>query len=200
MITEDSPIGEYKITDPYAMYFLTWTTVGWVDIFTRKECAQLIVDSLRYCQENKGLILFAWVLMSNHLHLLASAKKESSGLSGITRDFKRHTAKQILQWIKDDKESRRSWMNVVFKYYGKYNSNNEVFQVWQQYSHPKICYSPSFTMQKLDYIHWNPVKAGIVDNPGDYRYSSARNYLLRNDALLDVKLLDYGPTIGYIPS
>ena len=200
MITEDSPIGEYKITDQYAMYFLTWTTVGWVDIFTRKECAQLIVDSLRYCQESKGLILYAWVLMSNHLHLLASAKKESSGLSGITRDFKRHTAKQILKWIKDDKESRRSWMDVVFKYYGKYNSNNEVFQVWQQYSHPKICYSPSFTMQKLDYIHWNPVEAGIVDKPEDYRYSSARNYLLRNDALLDVKLLDYGPTIGYIPS
>jgi len=198
MITEDSPLGEYAIKDQYAMYFLTWTIVGWVDLFTRKECVDIVLDSLRYCQDKKGLIIYAFVLMSNHLHLLASAQRETTGLSGITRDFKRHTARELLKWIQNDKESRREWMNVVFRYHGKYNPNNEVFQVWQQYSHPKICYSPSFIMQKLDYIHWNPVKAGFVDRPEDYRYSSARNYLLRNDTVLDVRLLDYGPTVGLI--
>lgn len=191
--------GGYKITDQFATYFLTFTLVGWVDLFTRRQCCQILIDSFNYCKENKGLILYAYVIMGSHIHLIASAGEGSSGLSAIVRDFKSHTSRKIIEWITDNnKESRRKWLEMVFKYHGKYNSNNQVYQVWKQHSKPMQCVTPQFTLQKLNYIHNNPVKAGLVDNPEDYRYSSARSYVGRKDGILDVKLLDFGPLVGYI--
>ena len=193
------PQGGYNITDQFATYFLTFTLVGWVDLFTRRQCCQILIDSFNYCKENKGLILYAYVIMGSHVHLLASAKEGSTGLSAIVRDFKSHTSRKIIEWITDNnKESRRKWLEMVFKYHGKYNSNNQVYQVWKQHSKPMQCVTPQFTLQKLNYIHNNPVKAGLVDNPEDYRYSSARSYAGRKDGILDVELLDFGPLVGYI--
>ena len=191
--------GGYKITDQYAIYFLTFTLVGWVDLFTRKQCSQILIDSFKFCKEKKGLILYAFVIMGSHVHLLASAEEGSSGLSAIIRDFKSHTSRKIIEWITNNKkESRRKWLEMVFKYHGKFNPNNQVYQVWKQHNKPMQCVTPHFTMQKLNYIHNNPVKSGIVDLPEDYRYSSARNYAGRTDGILDVKLLDFGPLVGYI--
>jgi len=193
------PQGGYKIADQFATYFLTFTLVGWVDLFTRRQCCQILIDSFNYCKENKGLILYAYVIMGSHVHLIASAREGSSGLSAIVRDFKSHTSRKIIEWITDNnKESRRKWLEMVFKYHGKYNSNNQVYQVWKQHSKPMQCVTPQFTLQKLNYIHNNPVKAGLVDNPEDYRYSSARSYAGRKDGILDVELLDFGPLVGYI--
>lgn len=191
--------GGYKITDQFATYFLTFTLVGWVDLFTRRQCCQILIDSFNYCKENKGLILYAYVIMGSHVHLIASAREGSSGLSAIVRDFKSHTSRKIIEWItNNNKESRRKWLEMVFKYHGKYNSNNQVYQVWKQHSKPMQCVTPQFTLQKLNYIHNNPVKAGLVDTPEDYRYSSARSYAGRKDGILDVELLDFGPLVGYI--
>lgn len=191
--------GGYRITDQYTTYFMTFTIVGWVDLFTRKECCQILIDSFNYCKEKKGLILYAYVIMGSHVHLLASAAYDSVGLSAIIRDYKTFTSKMIIEWITDNKqESRRAWLDIIFRYHGKYNTNNHLYQVWQQHNKPMLCHSPQFTIQKLNYIHWNPVKSGLVDHPEDYRYSSARNYLGREDVILDVQLIDYGPLIGKI--
>ena len=192
--------GTYKIVDQHATYFITCTIVGWIDLFTRKQCRQFIIDSLKYCQEHKGLIIYAYVIMPSHLHFIVSCHESNkAGLSGIIRDFKRATSKKIIEWINcSRKESRRHWLNVVFKYHGKYNKNNEVYQVWIQNNHPVLCIHPRFTRQKLNYIHKNPVAAGIVDHPEDYIFSSARNYAMMKDIVLDVKLLDYGPEVGYV--
>ncbi len=190
----------YKIVDPYATYFVTFTVVGWVDLFTRKACKKIVVDSLKYCQENKGLILYAYVIMESHIHLIVAANESTSGLSGIIRDYKRATSKQILNWIhKDNKrESRRDWLDIIFKYYGKYNTNNQVYQVWKQNNRPKVCLQPAFTLQKLNYIHKNPVVSGIVDNPCDFKYSSARNYAGWDNVVLNVNVLDFGPRVGHV--
>ncbi|MFZ1679328.1 MAG: transposase [Saprospiraceae bacterium] len=189
----------YVISDQYASYFMTFTVVGWVDLFTRKECKDIIINSLKYCQENKGLILFAFVLMESHLHLLASSRENSKGLSAIVRDFKKFTSRALIEWMIDNpKESRWDWLKMVFEYHGKYNQNNTHFQVWQQHNMPKVCVQPKFTFQKLNYIHYNPVESGIVDNPCDYKFSSARNYAGRTDVVLDVNVLDCGPQVGYV--
>ncbi len=191
--------GGYRITDQYGTYFMTFTVVGWVDLFTRSDCVQILIDSFKYCQEKEGLILYAYVIMGSHVHLVAAAKDGSSGLSAIVRNYKTFTSKKIIEWITDNrKESRRAWLDVVFKYHGKYNSNNHVYQVWQQHNKPMQCVTPQFTFQKINYIHYNPVKAGFVDRPEDFRYSSARNYLERKDVILDVQVLDYGSLIGYV--
>jgi REP element-mobilizing transposase RayT len=94
------------------------TTVGWMDIFSRKECKHIIIDSLKYCQEKKGLIINAYVLMESHLHMIARADEPSKGLSAIIRDFKKHTSKQLIDWVMNSgKESRKEWIGVVMKYH-----------------------------------------------------------------------------------
>jgi REP element-mobilizing transposase RayT len=189
----------YHIVDQYGVYFVTFTIVGWVDVFSRKECKQIIIDALRYCADNKGLVVHAYVIMESHLHLILSASDDSQGLSAIIRDFKKHTSKEILQWVRySGRESRREWMLIVFKYHAKYNKRNAEYQVWQQDNQPKELFYPNFTMQKIGYIHRNPVMAGIVDDEDAYLHSSARNYAGRTDYLIDVQILDFGVQEGFI--
>jgi REP element-mobilizing transposase RayT len=88
----------YAIDDPDGIYFVTFATVYWIDVFTRKRYKDMIVESLKFCQEKKGLELFAWCLMTNHIHLIIRAK-EGFNLSDILRDFKKFTASQIIGQI-----------------------------------------------------------------------------------------------------
>jgi len=163
------------------MYFLTFQVVGWVDLFTRKAYRDIIIDSLKYCQQNKGLSLFAYVIMSNHLHVLAQS--ETGNLSSIIRDFKNHTAKKFLEILNSEEESRRNWLKMVFEYHAL--NKNQTFQIWTHENHAEHIYSQKFIEQKVDYIHYNPVRAGIVEKPEDYIYTSARNYA-ELDYVLDV--------------
>lgn len=178
----------HKITNQNAMHFLTSTTVGWIDIFTRQRYRDIILHSLSYCQKAKGLILYAYIIMSNHLHLIARAE-EPARLSDILRDFKKFTANQIIKSIQKDPESRRDWLLQVMADHGRFYKNNTKFQLWQQDNHPKELYSPGFTAQKLDYLHLNSVRAGWVERPEQYLYSSASNYVLGR-GLLEVVVLD----------
>jgi len=88
---------KYKVQDNSKPYFITTTIVGWVDIFTREIQKEKLVESLKYCQENKGLIIYGWCLMSNHLHMICQSANDEKPLSEIIRDFKTFTSKQILQ-------------------------------------------------------------------------------------------------------
>ena len=183
----------YNIKNQFAAHFLTFTTVGWIDIFTRKCCRDMVIKSFQYCIENTGMRLHAFVIMSNHLHIVISAKDESIGLSAIVRDMKKYLSKSIIRWVLNSRrESRKDWIEVVLMYHAKYNTNNKTYQLWQQHNKPMELWYPKIARQKIDYIHINPVKANIVDKPEDYLYSSARNYLGRDDYLIDVDILDLG--------
>ena len=163
----------YKISEKDGAYFLTFQIVGWVDIFTRKIYRDIIIDSLKYCQKYKGLNLFAYVIMSNPIHLLAQS--DVSDLSGFIRDFKSFTSKKFTEYILSGEESRKDWLKMIFEYHGK-NKRNQNFQVWTNDNHAELIYSQKFIEQKVNYIHQNPIRSGIVENPEDYLYSSARNY------------------------
>ena len=181
--------GGYKIRDQYAVHFISFAVVEWIDVFTRPVYQNIVLDSLKYCQGERGLILNAWCLMSNHMHLVGSAK--NGDLSGILRDFKSVTSTQIVQNIQANiHESRRDWMLPVFRSAGKANSRNKNFQFWRQDNQPKECFSKSFTMQKINYIHANPVVAGLVRRAEDYRLSSAIDFSpARQHGLLKVDVL-----------
>ena len=166
---------QYFINEQNELYFLTMTVVDWVDVFTRKEHKLRIIDSLRYCQQNKGLMIHGWCLMSNHLHILASAR-DGFRLSDIIRDFKKFTSKQIVNDIQTEIESRREWMLYRFKYAGKYKTNVLEYKFWQDGNHAEECYSHNFAIEKLNYIHQNPVRSMIVDEAENYIFSSARDY------------------------
>jgi len=169
-------MGGHQIKNQNGLHYLTLTVVGWVDVFTRREYKNIVLDSLSYCQMEKGLLLHSYVIMSNHLHLIVSTKSEK-GLSAIIRDFKKYTSKQLIKAIQNNhSESRRDWMLRLFKYYAKFNSNNGEYQFWKQDNHPIELLSSKWIKQKLDYIHLNPVRAGLVVATEEYLYSSAKNY------------------------
>ena len=144
----------YHIKDESALYQLTFTTIGWVDVFTRQSYCDIIIDSLRYCIKEKGLQLFGYVIMNNHMHLICRVKKGNK-LSEIVRDFKKYTAKKIIHEIQTNPESRKDWMIVIFSKAGKSNPNNKEFQLWKQDNHPIELYFDSVFIQKLNYIHNN---------------------------------------------
>ena len=142
-------------------YFLTMTAIQWIDFFTRPNLKNVIVDSLNYAVENKGLNIFAWVLMSNHLHLLANTH-DNVKLSDVVRDFKKFTCKKIVDEIITQKESRRDWLIDKIEFNARISPKNEMFKVWQDGNHAIEVYSEKFTWQKLKYIHNNPVAGKIV--------------------------------------
>jgi REP element-mobilizing transposase RayT len=164
----------YQIINQGNAHFLTLQIVSWVDIFTRKVYKEIIVDALNYCIKHKGLIVYAYVIMSNHVHIITQS--DGDNLSGIIRDFKSFTSKEMLKYIKSGKESRDKWMLHIFKNAAIKHKRNALFQLWTHENHAIELYSPTFIETKLDYIHNNPVRAGIVNNAEDYLYSSTLNY------------------------
>lgn len=164
----------YQIKDQSALHYITFQIVHWADIFTRKIYRDIFVESLIYCRDHKELEIYAYVIMSNHIHLLIKSGKED--LSGTIRDLKRHTSRKIIETVQQSQESRREWLLMIFRYAaGKY-SRNETHQVWTHENHAEQIYSNKFIEQKIEYIHNNPVRAGLVEKPEDYLYSSARCY------------------------
>lgn len=177
----------YQIGEQDGLYYLTLQVVEWVDIFTRPSYRDIIIDSLRYCQQQKGLTIFGYVVMSNHVHLIVQS--QTSSLSATIRDFKSYTSKQLLELIDTPSESRREWMLRIFSHAAAQHKRNSNFQIWTHENHAIQCFSPNFTFEKLDYLHQNPVRAGMVHNPEDYPYSSAPCYA-GLPFLMAIELLD----------
>jgi REP element-mobilizing transposase RayT len=166
----------YKITEQQGLHFVTATIVQWVDVFTRSMYTELLLESLRFCQKNKGLFIYGWVVMSNHIHMICSCR-EGFNLSDTLRDFKKFTATAIVNAIENNQsESRKSWLLWLLKQNGN-------VQFWQPGNHPEEIRSADFFRQKLNYIHQNPVRAGIVEKEEEYRYSSACDFYNRKGLL-----------------
>jgi REP element-mobilizing transposase RayT len=165
----------YQIHDQEEAYFMTFQVVGWADVFSRQAYRDMILESFEYSRKNKGLELFAYVIMTNHVHVIMRSKK--GDLSGLVRDIKKFTSKRILnEIITNPKESRKKWLEIIFRYYAKYNKRAGDMQLWTHENHAVELSTNNMLETRLNYIHENPVKAGIVSNAEDYLYSSARNY------------------------
>ncbi|MBS1623076.1 MAG: transposase [Bacteroidetes bacterium] len=162
-----------RISNDDSLYFLTLTVVDWVDVFSRHEYKQWLADQIMYCQKHKGFELYAYVIMTNHLHFVARMN-EGLSMSDFLRDFKSYTAKKLIDSIANNPiESRKAWMLSHFSTHGQTNALNKEFQFWQNGSHPTSLYSNEVIQQKIDYIHDNPVRAGFVADVHEYLYSSA---------------------------
>ena len=172
---------KYKATDINSAYFITLTTVGWIDIFTRLNQKHVIINALKYCQSNKGLEIYAFVVMHSHLHILCKATANLT-IAEVMRDFKKFTSKKIIETIQNEPESRREWMLEYFQDSCAHLKRTQNYKVWQDGYHAESVYSNKFIKEKINYIHQNPVKEKIVVNAEDYYFSSARNYAgLDND-------------------
>jgi REP element-mobilizing transposase RayT len=155
---------KYTISDSTQLHFVSFATVRWIDVFVRRTYCEIITDSLKYCMDHKGLELYAWCIMSSHVHLIISS--ENDNLSDILRDLKRHTSKTILKAIEENpEESRKEWMLWMFARAGQRNSNNETYQFWQQNNQPIQLSNHEMIIQRLNYLHNNPVTSGSVSKP-----------------------------------
>jgi putative transposase len=181
--------GKYKIRDQDIPYFVTFTVEAWVDVFTRPLYKDLLLESIRYCQKEKGLIIYAWCLMSNHIHLIVGRINPLIRIEDIVRDLKKYSSVHICRAIKSNaRESRREWMLSIFSNAAEETGKHQKYKFWTADYHPIELSGYEWLEQKLKYIHDNPVKAGIVENAEEYLYSSARDYLGRK-GLLEIELM-----------
>jgi REP element-mobilizing transposase RayT len=150
-----------------------------------------VVESLEFCKKEKGMILYAYVIMTNHIHLLIGKSKEEYDFSDILRDMKKYTSMQLLKMIKESsQESRKEWVLKMFNEAGLANGNNKKYQFWQQNNQPIDVSNSNKIDKAMDYIHDNPVKAGFVLEPQDYLYSSARNYYHKDSVIKITSIYD----------
>ncbi|RYF85288.1 MAG: transposase [Chitinophagaceae bacterium] len=169
---------KYKFRDQDTVYLITFSVVHWIDVFIRNEYKTILLDSWGYCMKHKSLDIYAWCIMTSHVHMIIGSHQK---LDAIMHDMKIYTSKSMRNAIlSNQQESRKDWMMSLL------NQNNR-FQFWQNGSHPIALTTPSLFRQKLDYIHDNPVAAGFVEAPENYLYSSARDYHGRK-GLIDIKM------------
>lgn len=160
----------WKINNQAGIHFVTFQVRGWVDLFSRKEYKEVIVDQFNFYREKKMLKVYAYVIMTNHVHAILSATNpEVDSLSSLIGRIKQFTAKSLIAKMISEGESRRAWMLDLF-------SKNSGYSIWTNYNKPMELYSSFRIHQKLNYIHQNPVKEGWVKQPEEYLFSSAKNY------------------------
>jgi REP-associated tyrosine transposase len=159
----------YKIYDNAYPHFLTCTVVEWLPVFTRQDAVQILLDSWTVLQREKRMTLFAYIVLENHIHFIAS----SDNLGKEIGDFKSYTARQLIDLL--TAAGAKTILQQLAYRKAKHKDDRD-FQFWQEGSHPQQITSDGMMRQKIEYIHYNPVKRGFVDDPVHWRYSSAQNY------------------------
>ncbi|MBK6264866.1 transposase [Marivirga sp. S37H4] len=178
---------KYKFRNKEGLYFVSFATVYWIDVFVRDLYCWEILKSLDFCRKNKGMEIFSWCLMPSHTHFIFRAKENNPG--DLMRDFKTFTSKKIQFLIANNpQESRKEWILWMFERAGMKNSNVKNSQFWQQNNQPIELWSPEIIDQKVNYIHNNPVEAGFVSVPHFWKYSSAIDYS-GGKGLLDIDFI-----------
>ncbi len=166
---------KYKFYNKSGLYFVSFATVYWIDVFMREEYFNIIKESLDHCRKQKGMEIYAYCIMTSHIHLIFRAKE--SNPSDILRDFKTFTSKKLFNQIAENgHESKKEWMLWMMAKAGEKKSNVKRNQFWQQHNQPIELWSNAVIDQKLTYIHENPVVAGFVNEAHHWKYSSAIDY------------------------
>ena len=184
---------KYKFHNKEGLYFVSFATVNWIDVFTRQVYYNILAESVNYCRREKGLELYCYCFMPNHIHFIfrSSNKKPME----LLRDFKRYTSKKTIEGIKNNpQESRKEWLLWMFERAGKKQGNITKYQFWQHHNKPIELWSEKVIKQKIDYIHNNPIQSGFVVNATDWKYSSARNFQDDN-TVLDIDAIGFFESI-----
>lgn len=166
---------KYKYHNKEGIYFISFATVYWLDIFVREIYSDIMTDSLNYCVEEKQMKIYSWCLMPSHMHLIFTAADKQPG--ELIRSFKTFTSKKIQTAIEENvQESRREWLLWMMERAASIKSNVKKRQLWQHENHPIEVWDKTVIQQKLDYVHNNPVAAGFVSEAWHWKYSSAIDY------------------------
>jgi len=168
----------YKIHDNAYPHFFTCTVVEWLPVFTRQEAVQILLDSWSFLRREGRLTLFGYVVLENHTHFIAA----SDDLVKEIGDFKSYTARRLIDLLKS--ANAKTILDQLAFRRARHKQDRE-YQFWQEGRHPQQISNAQIMRQKIEYMHFNPVKRGYVDDPTHWRYSSARN-CARMPGLIDV--------------
>ena len=175
----------YRIVADVGVYYVTFTVVEWLPVFIDESACKIITDSLNFCVKQKSLGVNAYVIMPTHLHaILFDVEFKAERLKRTLDDMRKFTGRQLLDY--SSKHFPKSFTEVFHRHAGKDRER----RFWQPTQHPVGIVSESFWKQKMDYLHHNPCRKGLVLNPEDWRFSSARYWMTRERN--DVQLSDVG--------
>jgi|SRR6478609_7041073 len=156
----------------HGIEFFTATCLNWQPLLHHDDRKQILMESLRFMVNDKRIWLYGFVIMPNHIHLMWM--RQDAWLEKSTEQiFLKYTAQQIKFKIIDSDASE-------LKNYRSTQSDRK-YHFWERRSYKATMYNREVASQKLDYMHYNPVKAGLCEKPGGYKYSSARFYELNED-------------------
>lgn len=175
----------YKTPEKEKAYFVTFTIVEWINVLQDVEYKMIIVNAIRFYQQNRGLLVYAYCIMHNHVHLIIQSNGEET-VSEVLRDLKKFTSKEIIKKLQT--EGKNEAILSEFRKAGEKLKRIKNYKVWQDGNHAKVLYNNKFIWQKLNYIHNNPVKVGLAERPEEYMFCSVRNYM-DLDGVIDVILI-----------
>ena len=161
----------YRVREPDPAHFITSTIVQWLPVFTTAASCDILIESFLYCREHKGLRIYGWVILDNHFHAIVSAPD----LTRAIADLKKFTARRLMEQVAAE---GREWLLSEFAYFRARHKTASEHQVWQEGFHPVAIHGDEMMVQKLDYLHNNPVQRGWVVSPEHWRYSSAHEGLV----------------------
>ena len=147
--------------------FFTAINLEWKKLLQPEKYKNIIINSLRFLVQQKRITLFAFIIMDNHIHLIWQMKPDMDP-EAVQRDFLKYTA----QRIKNDLEKNHPQVLASFKV----DAKDREYQFWERNALSVELRTDKVFRQKLDYLHWNPVKAGLCQLPEEYNYSSALFY------------------------
>lgn len=165
----------YKVKDQEENYFITLTVVKWIDLFTRDRYIHILEESINYSIEEKGLQVYAYVIMPSHLHMIVGTNDKP--INDIIRDLKKFTAKKFIDAINETGESRKDWLLDTFSFLANKSKRHSNYKVWRDGFHPKIMDRTKKVEAAFNYIHYNPIAAGYVKEEHHWIHSSAGAYL-----------------------
>ena len=172
-----------RIHDDIPLYYLTFSVIEWLPVFVSEESCLILTDSLNYCHREKYLRTSIFCIMPTHLHLIVSdADFDTRRLRQTLMDMRKFTGRRLADYCE---RSMPAIFGQVLR--GTWRTDR-ARQFWQQSRHAETIYTQVFWQSKMDYIHDNPRRKGLVRSPADWRFSSAAHWLLDPPGESDVIL------------
>ena len=149
---------------------MTATLRNFTPLFLDKEIVSFVLRSLDYLRNNKGLKIYAYVVMPEHIHFIGSCKGK---ITTIVGDFKRFTSREIARYMEINNP-------MLFEKVKADAYKGQNYAIWQETFRSEVIYEKKFLEQKINYTHNNPVRRGLVANAGDWTYSSFNQIMSDN--------------------
>jgi putative transposase len=174
---------QYRISSDAAVYFVTYSIVDWLPVFVSEGACRIVTDSLNFCHEQKGLCINAYVIMPTHMHAIVFDRDLDAGrLEKTLVDFRKFTGRSLCDFC--ETHAPRCFADTL----RATSTEDRDRRFWQPSRHPEAVETEAFWRQKLDYLHENPCRKGLVRRAADWRFSSAAYYLSDETAKCDIRI------------